>query len=408
VCSDTFDGTGSVHYSGTLYFGQYSKTSAGTLDVQGTPVNGRNITILGVSVSPSPAKAGKPVTFTVKLKNNYNVKKTADVTVYLGDSLKQSKSVSIAAHNTTSLTLQLVPHNPGNYTWSVQVHTSNNGNSILEDSRSGELNVLKDPAGVYGWLEVAQENIKAGSNVTLFIMVENTKDHAQTWPVEIADNTGNVWWPGPKDAIESLNYTLYSDGSLKVYAHKKAFLMATVGPIYQNTTFYLKIAGVQVAGVSVRVAGSPYLRMTSVSCGDLWLNPTSGGLSDIAYITYGGTVDCHVGFINPHDKQVSIQLSGSRVSVDFPMNHGSASVTDKSTTVYPAHSSGFVHVMFSASISDFSALAKYWVYGYYDLPVTIRLLLKEAMGGKYQTYTYVIRNHVTVKTSNTGCYSGHC
>ena len=125
-----------------------------------------------------------------------------------------------------------------------------------------------------------------------------------------------------------------------------------------------------------------------------------GSASGVDYM-HSGTVDCHVGFINPHDKQVSIQLSGSRVSVDFPMNHGSASITDKSTTVYPAHSSGFVHVMFSASISDFSALAKYWVYGYYDLPVTIRLLLKEAIGGKYQTYTYVIRNHVTVKTSNT-------
>jgi len=305
------------------------------------------------------------------------------------------KTVGVPSGGTATVTFTWVPSSAGDYAWSVQAHTSNNGNSILEDSRSGELNVLKDPAGVYGWLEASQENINAGSNVTLFIMVENTKDYAQTWPVEIVDNTGNVWWPRPKDATESLNYTLYSDGSLRVYAHKKAFLMATVGPIYQNTTFYLKIAGVQVAGVSVRVVGSPYLRMTSVSCGDLFLQVSS------VTAAYGGTVDCQVGFINPHDKQVSIQLSGSRVSVDFPMDHGPASITDKSTTVYPAHSSGFVHVMFSASISDFNALAKYWIYGYYDLPVTIRLFLKEAMGGRYQTYTYVLRSHVTVKTSNT-------
>ena len=78
-----------------------------------------------------------------------------------------------------------------------------------------------------------------------------------------------------------------------------------------------------------------------------------------------------------------------------------AVTSDESTTTFPAHGSGSVHVRFSASIDDFSALAKYWVYGYYDLPITIRLLLKETMDEKYQTYPYVLRSHVTVKTSNT-------
>jgi len=52
VFSNTFSSTGSFGYSGTLYFGQYSKTSQGTLDVRATPVSGGSVKILGVSVSP--------------------------------------------------------------------------------------------------------------------------------------------------------------------------------------------------------------------------------------------------------------------------------------------------------------------------------------------------------------------
>ena len=55
---------------------------------------------------------------------------------------------------------------------------------------------------------------------------------------------------------------------------------------------------------------------------------------------------------------------------------------------------------FNVSV-DFSALAKYWVYGYYDLPITIRLHLAELMDNNYHSYNYTIRSHVTVKTSNS-------
>lgn len=100
-------------------------------------------------------------------------------------------------------------------------------------------------------------------------------------------------------------------------------------------------------------------------------------------------------------KNFTFNIRDFNVSVDFSVGHGRAVTSNESTTTFPAHGSGSVHVRFSASIDDFSALAKYWIHGYYDLPITIKLLLKETMGGKYQTYSYVLRSHVTVKTSNT-------
>ena len=130
------------------------------------------------------------------------------------------------------------------------------------------------------------------------------------------------------------------------------------------------------------------------------MNPTSGGPSDIAYITYGGTVDCKIGFVNPHNQQVGIQLRDSSVSVDFPMSHGGAVISDESTTTFPAHGSGYLHVRFNASISDFKALASYVYQGYYDLPVIIRLNLAGLMDNVYWNHAYTIRTHVTVKISN--------
>ncbi len=52
--------------------------------------------------------------------------------------------------------------------------------------------------------------------------------------------------------------------------------------------------------------------------------------------------------------------------------------------------------------ANISALIwKYWVYSYYDLPVTMRLHLVGLMDNNYQGYNYTIRSHVVVKTSNT-------
>ncbi|WP_148258685.1 hypothetical protein [Thermococcus sp. AM4] len=145
----------------------------------------------------------------------------------------------------------------------------------------------------------------------------------------------------------------------------------------------------------VDVNGNPYLEITNVSCGDLFLQVNS------ITATYGGTVDCKIGFVNPHNQQVGVQLKDSSVLVDFPMSHSRAVISDKSTTTFPAHRSGYLHVKFSASISDFRALANYWVYGYYDLPVTMRLHLVEFMNNAPKSYNYTVRSHVILKTSNT-------
>jgi len=318
--------------------------------------------------------------------------------LYVDTKSIDSKKVDVGTSG-ASVTLQWLAQ-AGEHSYTVKVYRLVDSQELWEDSRSGSVKVAKDPDGLYAWLKVMPDRVDPGDNVVAFVTIENTADYAQTWPVELVDNTGNIWWPNGTGEM-SANYSLYSDGSIKIYAHKVARIMVTGIKVYQNTTFYLKVAGVPMASAYVEVNDTPYLELTTISRGDLWLNPTSRGLSDNIYISYGGTVDCRVGFINPHDKQVGVQLEKSRVSVDFPMSHSTASITDGSTTVYPAHSSGSVHVRFSASIDDFSALAKYWVYGYYDLPITIRLHLAELMDNNYHSYNYTIRSHVTVKTSNS-------
>ncbi len=94
-------------------------------------------------------------------------------------------------------------------------------------------------------------------------------------------------------------------------------------------------------------------------------------------------------------------MKDSKLSIDFPITHSDVSISDDSSTAYPAHSSGYLHITFKASISDFAAFYQYWIHGYHDVPITIRLQLAELIDNKYQNCNYTIKSHVTVKTSNT-------
>ena len=169
------------------------------------------------------------------------------------------------------------------------------------DSWSGSLNVARDPDGLYAWLEVMPDRVDPGDGVVVFITIENTKDYAQTWPVELVDNSGNVWWPNGTSDM-SANYSLYSDGSIKVYAHKVARIMVTGIKVYQNTTFYLKVAGFPMASAYVEVNGSIVIRIKSIECNDeLYFKYDMGD--------YKATLTCYVTGYNAY--HTTLELNGN-------------------------------------------------------------------------------------------------
>ncbi len=280
----------------------------------------------------------------------------------------------------------------GEHSYTVELYSVNKGQKFEEDEESGSVSVSRVVNGLSAWLEVEPSVVKAGDNVTVFITVENLKDYKQTWPIQIVDSAGNVRWP--HESYRGLNYSI-SNGQLTIYARKTARIMATIGPITQNTTLTLKIGGMPMAWAYVEVRSAPGLEMDSVSCGDLFLQ-VDGTLD------YKGTATCRVGFRNPTQNTASIDLSKSDViSVDFPMDHSNGAIDGKSSTIIYPKSTGNIYIKFTAWTTDFTAFARYWVYGYYSMPVTIKFRLGTLIGNDFTTQTYTVSSYVTVKTSST-------
>lgn len=280
----------------------------------------------------------------------------------------------------------------GEHSYTVELYSVNKGQKSEEDEKRGSVSVSRVVNGLSAWLEVEPSVVKAGDNVTVFITVENLEDYKQTWPIQIVDSAGNVRWP--HERYWGLNYSI-SNGQLTIYARKTARIMATIGPITQNTTLTLKIGGIPMAWAYVEVRSAPGLVMDSVSCGDLFLQ-VDGTLD------YKGTATCRVGFRNPTQNTASIDLSKSDViSVDFPMDHSNGAIDGKSSTIIYPKSTGNIYIKFTAWTTDFTAFARYWVYGYYSMPVTIKFRLGTLIGNKFTTKTYIVSSDVTVKTSNT-------
>ncbi|GAB6101725.1 hypothetical protein JCM16138_09480 [Thermococcus atlanticus] len=393
VATITYASTGTYGYSGTFKFNGYEKQDAGSIIVEDDNGNTGSLKISGVNISPQKPEDGDNVSFTVKVKSTYSTSQNAELELYVDGNLVDSTQGVINANSEETLNLHWIARQ-GEHSYTIKAYSLVGGEKFTEDEKNGEVTVSSDFNGLSAWLEVYPNSIEAGSDVVVSITIENKKDYAQTWPVELVDTTGNIWWPEPNDSAKTFNYTLSSDGYLKIYAYKKAHILVTIGPLHQNTTLYLKLGGLTMTSASVEVRSTPYLIMTDISCEDLFLHTT-------ATLDYAGTVGCRIGFRNPHDEQVSIQLGESKVLIDFPMSHSSASITDRSATVYMPHETGYMHVKFSASTSDFTAFARYWINGYYNMPVTIRLLIREAMNNNYKTYTYTIRDYIKVKTSDT-------
>ena len=170
----------------------------------------------------------------------------------------------------------------------------------LEASKSGSLSVSKVVNGLAARLEVEPSVVKAGNDVTVFITIQNLKEHKQTWPIQIVDSAGNVQWP--HESYQGLNYSI-SSGQLTIYARKTARIMATIGPITQNTSLTLEIGGMPMASAYVEVRPVT-VHEAFMDCSNLKLSADKGDL----------TLDmkCKVYFTNP----TKVQWNITRVDTD--------------------------------------------------------------------------------------------
>ncbi|AFN04658.1 MULTISPECIES: hypothetical protein [Pyrococcus] len=387
--SVTYSRSGTYSYVLTCKFGQHSKSVDGEFTVRKKSSGSLGITT--VTITPNLPRAGEIVTFKVEVKNSYSSGRNVSVKLFIDDVEVDSTSAYIPPDSTKTLTLQWSAEG-GEHSYEIKLYNQ----GVKVEEKKGELNVSSVEYGLSGWLEVVPNPIEAGNNVSVIITVKNSENYKQTLPIELVDDTGNVWWP--HEDYYGVNYSI-SNGYLTIYANKTARITATIGPLTQNTTLILKIGGRQMASEDVKVLGRVnWLELSRVSCNDLVLKV--GGTLD-----YKGTATCVVELRNPTRSGVAIELDESRVlSIDFPMDHSNGVITLDTTTTIKAGETGNVYITFKAWTSDFTAFARYWLRGYYHLPVTIEFELKMSRGNnfEYSKYEkYKISTQIQVKTSDT-------
>lgn len=216
------------------------------------------------------------------------------VKLYVDGKLKDSRPVNVSTSG-ASVTLHWIAQ-AGEHDYTVKLYRLVGDQELWEDEWSGSLKVARDPDGLYAWLKVIPERINPGDGVVAFITIENTADYAQTWPVELVDNTGNVWWPKPDDYVLGTNYTL-SKGVITIRPHKTAHIMVTDIEVYQNTTFYLKVSGITMAMAYVEVKPATVSK-AFMECSNLKLSANKGDLTL--------NMKCNVYFTNPTGVQWNI------------------------------------------------------------------------------------------------------
>ena len=242
---------------------------------------------------------GDTVGFNVKIGSTYPSTERALVKLYVDGELKDSKEVDVGTSG-TSVTLHWVAQ-AGGHDYTVKLYRLVNDHELWEDSWSDSLKVARDPDGLYAWLEVVPDRVDSGDGVVAFITIENTADYAQTWPVELVDNTGNVWWPESDKYVLDTNYTL-SKGIITIQPHKTAHIMVTGIEVYQNTTFYLKVGGITMAMAYVEVNGSNVVHLKSIKCNDeLYFKYDMGD--------YKATLTCYVTGYNAY--HTTLELNGN-------------------------------------------------------------------------------------------------
>ncbi|BAA30406.1 hypothetical protein [Pyrococcus horikoshii] len=387
--SITYSRPGTYSYVLTCKFGQHSKSVDGEFTVRKKSSGSLGITT--VTITPNLPRVGEIVTFKVGVRNSYSSGRSVSVKLFIDGVEVDSTSAYIPSDSTKTLTLQWSAES-GEHSYEIKLYNQ----GVKVEEKKGELNVSWVEYGLSAWLEVVPNPVEAGNNVSVIITVKNSENYKQTWPIELVDDTGNVWWP--HEDYYGVNYSI-SNGYLTIYANKTARITATIGPLTQNTILILRIGGRQMASEDVKVLGRVnWLELSRVSCNDLVLKV--GGTLD-----YKGTATCVVELRNPTRSGVAIELDESRVlSIDFPMDHSNGVITRDTTTTIKAGETGNVYITFEAWTSDFMAFARYWLHGYYHLPVTIEFELKMSRGNnfEYSKYEkYKISTQIQVKTSDT-------
>ncbi|MDK2913242.1 MAG: hypothetical protein PWQ79_157 [Thermococcaceae archaeon] len=182
----------------------------------------------------------------------------------------------------------------GEHSYEVRLFEVLGGQELEVDEWSGEVSVARVLNGLSAWLEVVPNPVEAGNNVTVYITVKNSENYKQTLPIELVDDTGNVWWP--KEGYHGVGYSI-SDGYLTIYANKTARIIATIGPITQNTTLKLKIGEYSMASEYIEVTQTK-VQKAVMDCSDLQLLAKEGNLVL--------DMECVVYFTNPTDVQWEI------------------------------------------------------------------------------------------------------
>ena len=295
----TYESAGDYKYSVTFSFGgSNSKTVSGVIHVSSDSGSAGSLAIKNVTPSPSSPKSGDMVNFTVKVRNSYLTKKEVKVMLFIDGNFVDSTEGSIPSTSDMTFTLHWLAES-GQHSYEVKLYSvDENGVKTLVDPWSGDLNVARDPDGLYAWLEVVPDKLKPGDSAVAFITLENTANYSQTWPVELVDNTGNVWWPRPDDYVLGTNYTL-SEGAITIGSHRTAHIMVADIELYQNTTFYLKVGGITMAMAYVEVNGSSPIVMKDSFCKNPYFDYENGA--------YRATLVCEVEFKNIASAPVEVK-----------------------------------------------------------------------------------------------------
>ena len=140
--------------------------------------------------------------------------------------------------------------------------------------------------------QVMPGEVDQGDWAMTYITVENTADYAQTWPLELVDDTGNVWWPKGQ-SWRTQNYTITGDGYLKIYAHKKARILTAIDPLH------LKLRELTMATAYVGVKGGSPIIVEYSSCENPYF--------DYRDRAYRATLVCKVEFRNLESEPVEVR-----------------------------------------------------------------------------------------------------
>ena len=136
----TYESAGDYTYSVTFSFGGNTKSASGTIHVAPGSSSSGSLSIEKVDVTPAFPKVGDRVTFKVKVRNSYSVKKNIKVKLLVDGKLADAKEEMISGASDGTFTLYW-PAVAGEHSYVVKLYRVD-GQELFEDSWSGDFRVL--------------------------------------------------------------------------------------------------------------------------------------------------------------------------------------------------------------------------------------------------------------------------